>query len=85
MTTNVAKEHGIASLAMVHDSYATHCSKCDELGGILRQQFAKIFQTDLLLKFREEVSTQTDKELPELPPYGSLDPNELLGSDYFFA
>ena len=85
MTTNVAREHGITSLAMVHDSYATHCNKCDELGGILRQQFAKIFQPDLLLKFREEVSTQTDKELPELPPYGSLDPAEVLGSDYFFA
>lgn len=84
-TTNYAKEQGINSLAMVHDSFATHCNKCDALGGIIRRSAAEIFTTDLLAGFRDEIKQQTQKELPDLPPYGSLDPHEVLGSDYFFA
>ena len=84
-TANYAKEHGIHSLAMVHDSFATHCNNCDKLGVLIRKSAAEIFQPDLLAKFRDEIGNQTEKELPNLPPYGSLDPLEVLGSDYFFA
>jgi DNA-directed RNA polymerase len=37
------------------------------------------------LHFRDMVAQQTQKELPPLPTYGSLDPDEVLASDYFFA
>ena len=84
-TANYAKEHDINSLAMVHDSFATHCNKCDLLGVMIRKSASEIFSTDLLAQFRDEIKQQTKKELPDLPPYGSLDPLEVLGSDYFFA
>ena len=84
-TAVYAKEQGIRSLAMVHDSFATHATNCDKLGVLIRKATSEIFQPDLLLKFKDEISTQTEKELPDLPPYGSLDPLEVLGSEYFFA
>jgi len=84
-TANYAKAQGIRSLGMVHDSFATHCNNCDKLGVLLRKATSEIFQPDLLANFRDEITTQTEKELPDLPPYGTLDPLEVLGSEYFFA
>jgi DNA-directed RNA polymerase len=84
-TTNEAKKMGIRSLAMVHDSFATHSTNSEALSGIIRRETANTFNEDLLLKFKDEVQTQTKEELPDLPPYGTLDPLEVLGSDYFFA
>ena len=80
-----AKAHGIRSLAMVHDSFATHSTQMDKLGLLVRKSTADIFSTDLLLRFQDEIKQQTEKELPDLPPYGTLDPLEVLGSEYFFA
>ena len=84
-TALYAKASGIDSLAMVHDSLATHCTECCTLGKIIRQSTAEIFSTDILSKFRDEVTTQTEKELPELPEYGTLDPNDVIDSEYYFA
>jgi DNA-directed RNA polymerase len=84
-TALYAKEQGIRSLAMVHDSFATHSTNSEKLGVLLRKSTAEIFSPDLLLKFQDEIKSQTEKELPDLPPYGSLDPLEVLGSEYFFA
>jgi DNA-directed RNA polymerase len=84
-TTNEAKKMGIRSLAMVHDSFATHSTNSEALSGIIRRETANTFNEDLLLKFKDEVQLQTKEELPDLPPYGTLDPLEVLGSDYFFA
>ena len=84
-TALMAKVQGIDSLAMVHDSIATHCTECCTLGKIIRQSTADIFLTDQLAKFRDEITQQTERELPELPKYGSLDPKAVLDSEYFFA
>ena len=84
-TALMAKVQGIDSLAMVHDSIATHCTECCTLGKIIRQSIADIFLTDQLAKVRDEITQQTEKALPELPTYGSLDPKEVLDSEYFFA
>jgi len=70
---------------MVHDSFATHSTHCDKLSQLTREPTADIFSTDQLAKFRDEISTQTEKELPELPTYGKLDPKDVLDSQYFFA
>lgn len=84
-TALYAKASGIDSLAMVHDSFATHSTNCDTLATCIRQATAEIFSTDILSKFRDEVTTQTEKELPELPEYGTLDPNDVIDSEYYFA
>ena len=84
-TATKAKAAGIEALAMVHDSFATHSTHCDKLSQLTRETTADIFSTDQLAKFRDEISTQTEKELPELPTYGKLDPTDVLDSQYFFA
>ena len=84
-TVLLAKEMNLSSLAMVHDSYGTHSTKCEELAGILRHAYATIFDEDLLLSFSMEVATQTKEKLPELPDYGTLNPQDVRKSDYFFA
>ena len=84
-TVNLATNYGVHSLAMIHDSYGTHSPKCDELAAVLRHAYTKIFDEDLLLKFKEEVDQTTKEELPELPEYGSLKAESVLDSDYFFA
>ena len=84
-TVNFAVKYGIRSLAMIHDSFGTHSPKCDELAATLRHAYAVIFDEDLLLKFWDEVKQTTKKELPTPPEGGSLDPNDVRKSDYFFA
>lgn len=84
-TTNLAKKMGIKSLAMIHDSYGTHSTKCEELAGILRHAYAEIFSEDLLLKFRDEVDPQRRRDIDEPPTYGTLNPKDVRRSTYFFA
>jgi DNA-directed RNA polymerase len=84
-TVNTCIDQKLLSLAMVHDSYATQSPKCDQLAGILRHSYANIFSEDLLTKFRESVDTTEQKNVPALPSFGSLDPMEVLASEYFFA
>ena len=85
MTSLNAKENGINSLAMVHDSFATHSTDCNKLNKIIRNSASTIFSTDQLARFRDEVTTQTEKDIPELPEYGTLDPKQVIHSEYFFA
>jgi len=84
-TVNTCIDQKLLSLAMVHDSYATQSPKCDQLAGILRHSYANIFSEDLLAKFSESVDPTEQKNVPALPAFGSLDPMEVLASEYFFA
>jgi len=70
---------------MVHDSYGTHATKCNELAAVLRHAYSTLFEEDLLAKFRNEVASTTERELPLLPSYGSLNPRDVQASEYFFA
>jgi len=84
-TVNVAKKMGINSLAMVHDSYGTHSTKCDELAATLRHSYAELFTEDLLLNFMWQVAHQTKEKLSNPPERGTLSPDDVRKSDYFFA
>ena len=84
-TVNFSAKLGITSLAMIHDSYGTHSTKCEELSAALRQSYVEVFTEDLLLKLKEEVEQTTKKKLEEPPERGTLSPRDLRSSPYFFA
>lgn len=75
----------IFDFSMIHDSYGTHSNKCDAFRDCLRNVFANTFQSDLLLNFKMEVEQRARVTLPDLPTYGSLDPEVVRHSTYFFS
>jgi len=90
LTVLRAKAAGIASFAMVHDSYGTHAADTDTLARELRAAFVGMYTDhDPLAEFRERLLGQLPedlrKEVPELPPQGTLDLSEVLSSPFFFA
>jgi DNA-directed RNA polymerase len=85
-----AKESGITSFAMIHDSYGTHAADTDRLAFTLRDEFASMYlRYDVLGSFRDELAAvlppKFAAELPPLPDQGSLDLRQVLDSQYFFA
>jgi DNA-directed RNA polymerase len=86
-TTNLAKANGIESFAMIHDSFGTHACDTPLLHQCIRESFVEMYRPNLLAQFKEQLESQIpeDIELPELPPEGTLDLDQVKESRYFFA
>lgn len=84
-TINSCHAEGVTSLAMVHDSYATHAAHAPTLARILRDEVVAMFTPDLLGEFKAELEERYRVNLPPLPTYGTLNINEVKDSTYFFA
>ena len=86
---NRCHDHGIRSLAVVHDSFGVHAARVSELQNILRDTFAELYATNWLEVFREEFAAQLPPEiaatLPPVPTLGDFDIEEVRQSDYLFA
>lgn len=84
-----AKHNGIDYLAVIHDSFATHAARTDELARLLRETFVEQYEPDLLARFRDEIASALPPEwvesLPPLPTPGSLDLEAVRNSPYLFA
>lgn len=77
---------GIRSFSMIHDSYGTHAGNAASMARYLREEFVLMYsQVDVLGRFKEELEAQTGETLPNLPPKGNLDLNQVLDSPFFFA
>jgi len=76
-----------AALSMAHDKFATHAADCPVMASCLRTEVATMFSRDLLADFRDQIQHLLGPtvELPPVPALGSLDPNCVLESSYFFA
>lgn len=86
MTVRAAKAQGISAFMMIHDSYATHAGRTQDLQRIIREQFVELHNRDLLREFRDELASRyPEAQLPELPEYGNLELEEVKESQYFFA
>lgn len=90
LTVESAKEQGIGSFGMIHDSFGTHAADSTQLAHILREQFIRVHDgTGVLERFRRDIINQIPEELraeiPPLPEMGDLDLSEVLNSLYFFA
>lgn len=89
-SVNYAAAAGVASFSMVHDSFGTHAGHIDTLSYELRRAFVDQYTPDVLGRFRDEVVAQlTTQELrdkvPAVPTPGTLDPELVMQSEYFFA
>jgi DNA-directed RNA polymerase len=80
---------GITDWAMIHDSYGSHAGNAEILRDILRRAFVDQYSGDVLADFKQQLADQLTpqlaKELPELPPMGTLDLEGVMTSEYFFA
>lgn len=89
LTTLTAKDNGIRSLAMIHDSFGTYACDTDKLHACIREAFIQQYDSDLLVRFLNELKEQLPEtliaQLPPLPEAGSLDLAVIRDSRYFFA
>jgi DNA-directed RNA polymerase len=90
MSVCYATDNGVSDFAVIHDSFGTHAANVNMLGACLREAFVDLYsETDVLSDFREQIIRQVDPEhagdVPPVPEKGTLDLNEVRGSDFFFA
>jgi DNA-directed RNA polymerase len=87
-TVDKCLKEGIKDFAMVHDSYGTHSPNMIKLNNMLREAFVEMYRDNDVLQnlYDSAVSTLAEgTEVPEPPPRGTLNIEEVLQSDYFFA
>lgn len=87
-TVALANEHfGIEHFCMIHDSYGVLAPEVETLSGVLRHSFASLFTPDILANLRAQWQAQLPDgvELPPVPAYGTLNPEAVRSSSFFFA
>lgn len=90
LTVVRAKQAGIRSFAMIHDSFGCPAGEVEDLFRIVREAFFEMYDTvDVLGSFRDEITQQLSdegkKQLPALPESGTLDLSKIVESRYCFA
>ncbi|MDE3021876.1 MAG: T3/T7 RNA polymerase [Pseudomonadota bacterium] len=90
LTINAGLAAGIEAFSFIHDSFGTHAANMMELSILLREQFVEQYSGDVLGEFRKGLlETITESEVaayvPECPPMGTLELEEIKESLYFFA
>jgi DNA-directed RNA polymerase len=86
-TINGCHNRGILDFAMVHDSYATHCTRMPDMVMTLKDEFVIMYEEH---DFLEELAQQVERDLgadsvPDVPSKGTLEISQVRLSDYFFA
>ena len=79
------KDLGILDFIGVHDSYAVHAAHVDTLHEVIREEFVAIHEQNPLQAFKAQMETRLGIQLPDLPPTGTLDIQEVRKATYFFA
>lgn len=84
-TVIAAREAGIRHFAMVHDSFGVHAADTTEFNTIIRREFIRMYQQDVLAEFREGMQSRMLGELPPSPSMGTFDLDQVMDSDFFFS
>ena len=85
-TINRLYAEGIRHFAMVHDSYGVHACDVDLLNRVLREEFVRIYSEPVLQNFLDQQrKAHPGIGLPDPPPTGDLNIQQVLSSAYFFA
>lgn len=83
------REAGLESLALIHDSFATHPCDTELLSTILRETLVEQYSGDVLKTFEDQIATLLSEEARELikprPSFGTLDLQAVKESRYVFA
>jgi DNA-directed RNA polymerase len=84
LTTARLAAEGVRSLAMVHDSFATHAADTDRMARVLREEFVAMYRNHNPLEdFRARFLELGD--LPPVPAMGTLNLEGVLDSEFFFS
>lgn len=74
------------NFAAVHDSFWTNAAHVDAMNAVLRDEFVKLHQRDLLRELRETFLLRyPNVRFSALPERGRLDLADVRHSDYFFS
>lgn len=79
------KEEGITDIHAIHDSWGVHARHTTLLNRIIREEFIRIHERNLLQEFKEEVEAQLGVELEPYPEQGDFDVRQVIGSKYAFS
>lgn len=80
------KYEGIEDFAMIHDDFGVHATHIDKWHRIIRDCFVRLHEeNDILGDFKRIHEERTGLVLPDLPPRGDLDLQEVKKSLYFFG
>ena len=83
---NACSEEGMASFAMIHDSFGVHAADVSLLNEIIRDTFIDQYSVNRLTEFRDQLAAQAEGlTFPALPATGTLDLEGVRASEYFFA
>lgn len=90
LTVARAKGDGIASFAMIHDSFGTTAGDTEQLYHVVRESFIEMYtEVDVLGSFRDELAGQLSEKqrgkLEELPESGTLELSAVADSKFCFA
>jgi DNA-directed RNA polymerase len=90
LTVSRAKQEGIKSFAMIHDSFGTTAGETETLYRVVRESFIEMYSEIAVLEaFRDELAGQlSDKaraKLEPLPERGTLDLTQVSESRFCFA
>ena len=85
-----AKDAGIDSVSLIHDSFGTHAADTDEFWHIIRESMVEMYQSgDIVQNLYEELRGQLHPDnrdaIAEPPPKGNLDLAATVTSRYSFA
>tara|TARA_Y100001972_G_scaffold46065_1_gene56802 strand:+ start:4434 stop:6881 length:2448 start_codon:yes stop_codon:yes gene_type:complete len=83
---NTASSRGINQIKDVHDSISCHASNVDVLHECIRESTVKLFSQNQMEILANQLACQLPStvSLPELPPRGSLNIEDVLRSNYYF-
>ena len=85
MTAKAMSKRGMV-FASVHDSFWTLACDVDEMQQVTRDQFIELHKRPLIQEVYQEWRTMYPKiDIPEPPPTGDFDIEEVRSSNYFFA
>jgi DNA-directed RNA polymerase len=85
-----AKENGIGGFALIHDSYGTLAADTDLSVACLREAFVAMYQEENHLEALKDqllamLPEERHDDIPNVPPMGTLDLEQVRQADYFFA
>lgn len=77
-------DSGITQFSMIHDSYGCPAPDVGLMRAYTNEEFHRMHQHNLLDAMKEEVSAKLGIDLPDTPPTGTFNINNVLEAEYFF-
>ena len=86
-TVNLSLDQGIRDFMVIHDDYETHAPNVAALGAAARQGTVNLFSGNVMEDTRKQIQIllPSGVDLPEPPPQGTLDVNEVKKAHYYFS